>query len=117
MTKVQRILDALYAMGRPATAQEISVVSGVPQASVSSLLIDKMQYSTCPVSVERIFRDSGGVTNYYSIKKLRPMEQEEIDWHLRGIERYGLEKWADIVDREPEDMMEKMGINKSEGVA
>jgi hypothetical protein len=42
------------------------------------------------------------------------MEPIEIPWHLGGIERHGVEKWAAIVDREVEDMMGKIRLNKGE---
>jgi hypothetical protein len=114
MTKTQRIFDALAAMGRPATAKELSEATGISQASVSAVICDRMKYSTSQFSAETFFRDGGGIVNYYSIKKLRPMEPIEIPWHLGGIERHGVEKWAAIVDREVEDMMGKIRLNKGE---
>jgi hypothetical protein len=112
MTKTQQILNALTAMGRPATAKELSEATGIPQAMVSAVICDRMKYSTSQFSAETFFRDGGGIVNYYSIKKLRPMEPVEIPWHLGGIERHGVEKWAAIVDREVDDMVGKIEIEK-----
>jgi hypothetical protein len=62
MTKTQRIFDALAAMGRPATAKELSEATGISQASVSAVICDRMKYSTSQFSAETFFRDGGGIT-------------------------------------------------------
>lgn len=46
------------------------------------------------------------------INRFRPLPREEIPWHKRGIARNGFEAWAEMVNRDPMDLLEKLRMRE-----
>ncbi len=121
MTKTDECIAALEKIGRAATAAEIALVARQPKENVSSLLRNhaakhrKIAY--------RFFesKDGPGKKAYYYVirwpdhKKnhrdvlFRPLNDDrEPLWHLRKIAHYGINKWCQMVLRDPFDLLLKL---------
>ena len=123
MTKTEKCLTALETIGHAARNVEISSLAGVNANTVSALLSQQSKrHGKIGMAYTGGLGGAGGKVAYYffqdwpkTLKKI-PLKDscrqlndpEEADWHCRKISEYGLKAWAEIVNRDPMDLLLKL---------